>query len=175
MLEAHTIAEIILYLKVTGCDRCGKARQFDAAAIQAAKVPGNVTVCVQCPTCGTSVDLPFHVRDSNRTVPEGYPPAINTTQKSSRLIDLGQWITLAHLLIEEARSVKPKDRSRYLNLQAALCYDESLKFYDDPDNDLPPPEAFFTDSSRVRFRNAPQQFAKSRLIGERAKLPTVRS
>jgi len=172
MLDARSIAEILLYLKVTGCDRCGKARPFDAAAVQAAEVPGNVTVGVQCTACGVSVDLPFHVRDSIGPAPDGYPPAINTTEKSSRLIDLGQWITLAHLLMEEARSIKAKDRIRFLSLQAGLCYDEALKFYDDPDNELPPSEAFFTDASRMRFKSSPQQFARSRLIGERAKLPT---
>jgi endogenous inhibitor of DNA gyrase (YacG/DUF329 family) len=175
MLEARSIAEIHLYMKIAGCDRCGKARQFDAAALQTATVPGSVTVHAHCPACGTAVDLVFRVKDSNEPAPVGYPQTINSTQKCSRLIDLGQWITLAHLLVEEARGAKAKDRMRFLNLQAGLCYDEALKFYDDPDNELPPVESFFTDASRTRFRSSPQQFARSRLIGERAKLPNVRS
>jgi hypothetical protein len=172
MLEAHTIAEIALYLKVIGCEQCGRTRQWHWDSPQPPEVPGDITVHTQCVSCEAQSDVKFHVHHRHEPATTSRPASINPTDRPSRLIDLGQWITLAHLLIEESRGKKDKEYARFQNLQAGQCYDEALKFYDDPDNELPPAEAFFTDASRTRFKSSPQQFARSRLIGERVKLPT---
>jgi hypothetical protein len=78
------------------------------------------------------------------------------------------------MIIEAATRETDKTQARHLGIEAAQCLEEALKFYDDVGNDLPPPEAFFTEVSRERFRDAPEQFSKRRLIGLRAKLPSMR-
>jgi len=173
MLHAQTIAEIHFYLKITGCEKCGRAVHWNQDCIVAPAVPGTITVSTDCSSCGALSHAEIRVAHASELPPVGYPPVINPTDRASRLIDLSQWITLAHLLIEESRGQKDKELARYLNLQAAQCYDEALKFYDDPDNELPQADAFFSEPSRRRFRESPQQFARSRLIGERARLPSV--
>lgn len=173
MLNAHSIEEIRLYLKIAGCDRCGKARRWRLEENPPPTVPGNVIIAWDCPACGAKSHEDFAIEQGEHAAKSGYPPPINSTEDRSRLIDAGQWITLAQLLMQEAKGGKDKSRARMLNLQAGQCYDEALKFYDDAENELPPAEAFFTKGSQARFRDAPQQFARSRLIGERAKLPTM--
>jgi len=173
MLHAQTIAEIQFFLKVTGCEKCGRRVQWVLEELQFPAVPGNITVPTHCFSCKASTDLFFHVHHPHEPGTRSHPSSINPTDQTSQLIDLGQWITLAYLLMEESRGKTDKEHSRYLNMQASQCYDEALKFYDDPDNELPPPEAFFTETSRRRFRDAPQQFSRSRLLSEKGKLPSV--
>lgn len=98
---------------------------------------------------------------------------INPTDDSSRIIDIGQWLTLARMFTERSRNEPRRVEARSLALQAADCLREALKFYDDPDNDLPPDHAIFTDTSRRRFREAPQQFSRERILGELRKLPVA--
>lgn len=97
--------------------------------------------------------------------------AINPTNDPSRIIDVGQWITLAHMFFEQAGAAGSANQARITNLKAAQCLDEALKFYDDPVNDLPPADALFSETSRARFREAPQQFSRQRLLSQRRKLP----
>lgn len=96
---------------------------------------------------------------------------LNTSDEPSRLIDVGQWVTLFRLLMEDADADTDKVRSRNSRIQAGQCLTEALKFYDEPENELPPPEAFFSEESRRRFADAPQTFSRSRLIELIARLP----
>jgi len=72
-----------------------------------------------------------------------------------------------------ALRVAERSARRRLQVQSAACLAEALKFYD-PDNDLPPEEAFFTAESRRQFRARPELFARDRIIGLRARLPWSR-
>ena len=78
--------------------------------------------------------------------------------------------TSARATTEDARSANDRAGARQLQIEAGLCLDEALKFYDD-DNDLPPEEAFYSDDSRTRFRDRPGLFARQRLIELRGELP----
>jgi hypothetical protein len=176
MLEAHTLTEAKLYLKVTACEKCEHAPpQVQNSAVRHQQ-PSNanfVQLSEPCPSCGAVRKLVFAIEQPNRARVDGRPAAINSTEKRSRIIDVGQWLTLSQLCMQESRSELDRSRARLLNLQAAQCFDEALKFYDDPDNDLPPPDAFYRDSSLRRFREFPQQFSRSRVMSEKAKLPAV--
>lgn len=100
-------------------------------------------------------------------------PAINPTDDHSQIIDVGQWMTLARMFMEQAKAAECPSQARTLNLQAAECLEEALKFYEDLENDLPSGDAFFTEASRCRFRDFPQQFSRSRLVSLRRKLPNL--
>jgi len=176
MLHAHSLLEAQLYLKMTGCEKCNP----EPAAIRASKeatVQSGATNIVQvrgrCPVCGADQAMDFAMENPDALPASGPSPAINLTEKRSQIIDIGQWLTLAHLFVQESRTETNRERARSLNLQSAQCLDEALKFYDEPDNDLPPSDAFYCDSSRRRFRDFPQQFSRSRLINERRKLPVT--
>jgi hypothetical protein len=106
------------------------------------------------------------------SVPAGQAAVVNPTDEPSRILDVGQWIVLFRMITERAAREIDKIQARHLGIEAAQCLEEALKFYDDVDNDLPPQEALFTEASRTRFRKAPEQFSRRRLIDLRAKLPS---
>lgn len=174
MLHAHSLTEAQLYLRITGCAKCQSGTSFPPGAMRSHNETHRTTtvrVQGQCPACASPQEMDFEIdADRAASAPE-VPPAINTTDERSSIIDLGQWLTLTQLFIQDGRSEPDRRRVRVSQLQAAQCLDEALKFYDDPDNDLPPADSFYTDSSRRRFHESPQQFSRNRIIGERRKLP----
>lgn len=172
-LKAHSLAEANLYFQATACPRCASG---PVASLHAEDDTSDKSGAIRrtevglCASCGSELCAVFQIPPASEVAD---PTAINPTDEPSRIIDLGQWITLAHVHTERAAKSTDPRHVRRLNLQAAQCLVEALKFYDDPDNDLPPLEAFFCDPSRERFRTHPQQFSRQRLLHERSKLPTT--
>jgi hypothetical protein len=172
-LQAHSLAEANLYLQAIACPSCGSG---PVASVHAEDQPHDKSGAVRrtevglCASCGSELCVVFQIPPASEVAD---PTTINPTDEPSRIIDLGQWITLAHVFAERAAKSADPRHARRLNLQAAQCVTEALKFYDDPDNDLPPPDAFFCELSRERFRTHPQQFSRQRLLHERSKLPTT--
>lgn len=171
-LIAHSEAEVRLYLLAARCKACGRGpltapppdgQPLDSTAL--------LSVDAHCEACAARVALSFRLpaRASAGSPPS--PNVINPGDEPSRIIDVGQWIVLFRVFLESAKSEPEKAQARALGLKAAQCLDEAVKFYDDPENDLPPPEAFFADASRDRLRDSPEQFSRQRLIELRAKLP----
>jgi hypothetical protein len=72
----------------------------------------------------------------------------------------------------QARNMAQRAAVRKWYLLARACLDEALKFYD-ADNDLPPEDAFFSDTSQRQFRDRPAMFARQRLIDLRARRPVA--
>ncbi len=173
MLQAHSLIEAQLFLKITACASCNpKAPGTIAGNKPHQPLGGNVTrLSGTCPSCGRSQEWEFTIPANDNASSKTIPAAINPTGVCSQIIDVGQWLTLSQMFIQEGKSDVDRARSRLSNLQAAQCLDEALKFYDDPENDLPPASAFYTEASRRRFRESPQQFSRTRLISERRKLP----
>lgn len=173
-LIAHSLMEAYLYLKATPCGACGRGPLRGSEARPVGKGDkATVTIVVTCAACKAATTQMFHLPEAEKTDESavGGSPIINPTDEPSRILDVGQWILLSRMVTEEAGRETDKIRVRSLELQAAQCLEEALKFYDEPDNDLPPPEAFFCETSRVRFRQAPEQFSKQRLLALRSKLP----
>jgi len=182
-LIAHSLREIGLYLRATACPTCARGpliakKPVDAGepsdegqrrqAANAALVP----VEALCRACGATTDWTFSVQ-RGADPSEGTPGnAINDGDEPSRIIDVGQWIMLSRRFMEDADRETDKVRARNLRIEAGECLEEAVKFYDDPDNDLPPAGAFFHETSRKRLRQAPEQFSRRRLIELRAKLPS---
>lgn len=132
-----------------------------------------VVIKATCGACQHVVDLTFELPHGLGTDKSGGPPVVNPTDEPSHIIDVARWITLFRVITEAADRETDKMEVRRLGLEAAQCLEEALKFYDEPDNSLPPPEAFFDEDSRRRFQENPERFAKQRLIDLRAKLPSM--
>lgn len=172
-LFAHSLAEIRFYLRATPCTSCGKGplTQQESVPETGSKTDCSVIVNASCDTCRFPHTLTFRISPPSISPGETEPPTVNPTDQPSRLLDVGQWITLFRVMLDSAEHQDDKPAARKLKLEAAQCLDEALKFYDEEDNDLPPVEAVFTNATRERLRKAPEQFSRRRLLGLRSQLP----
>ncbi|MEE9293601.1 MAG: hypothetical protein V3W34_01375 [Phycisphaerae bacterium] len=123
-----------------------------------------------CRSCGHQDTFTFTLP---QTAPDDDPnnlyPIVNPSDEPSKILDVGQWITLFRVILESAGNQADKIEARRLGYEAAQCLEEAIKFYDD--DELPPEEAVFCETTRAHLRDHPQQFARQRLIELRAKLP----
>lgn len=171
ILEPHSWPEVNYYLLATPCPACGKGPMQAAAAQGESRALYNLT----CPECGRAAPIEIQC-DSAEAPPEHLPyeaPAatpINPDPQPSRIIDVGQWLSLFYLLIESASKAEDRVISRRLGYQASQCLAEALKFYGE--DELPPEKALFTESSRNAFHDHPEAFARQRLRDMQAKLPS---
>ncbi|HNQ24794.1 MAG TPA: hypothetical protein PKK06_17065 [Phycisphaerae bacterium] len=173
--RANSLAEVFLSLLVTPCATCGRGPlQGDAAR----RVSGEgaelvLAVPVTCAACRAVSAPQFRLPHGIGADKPGSPGCFNPTPEPSTLIDLGQWLTLFRTIVHQAERTTDKQEARRLGLEAAQCLDEALKFYRDPDNDLPDDDAFWCETSRQRFRESPEQFSRKRQLELRARLPSL--
>ncbi len=170
ILQSKSVVEIQFYLMATPCRACRKGR-LNALRQHAEDESSRLRVDVECAGCQDKTTLEFKLDpdapDSDRN---NLYPVVNPTDEPSRLLDVGQWITLFRVVLEAASKESDRIEARRLGYEAAQCLEEALKFYDD--NELPPEGAVFTDTTRTRLRDVPQQFSRSHLLAMRAKLPS---
>ncbi len=182
-LAAHSLAEVYLYLMASPCPSCGRGplKGLDARPIKGSADSHSstqnegtaLTFDAACDACQAVNPFTFLVPDRKTPPDDRTAAVVNPTDEPSRILDVGQWIMLFRVITEAAGKEKDKIQARHLGIEAAQCLEEALKFYDEPGNDLPPPEALFTEASRDRFRHTPKHFSRRRLIELRAKLPTM--
>ncbi|MEI7835839.1 MAG: hypothetical protein WCK05_05440 [Planctomycetota bacterium] len=168
-LTAQTLNEARYFLEVTPCPACGHGPLTpDPVPPPAPDCP--VTVIAVCAHCHAG--QPFSFQCLHQLPPTGIDSEIiNPTDQPSRLLDLGQWMSLFYSLVGLAARQNVPIVTRRLGYQAALCLSEALKFYR-PGEELPPAEAFFRPDSHAAFRHAPENFARSRLLSLRGRLPS---
>lgn len=180
-LRARSLAEAYLYLVATPCSECGGGSLRGIAASPVADLSGATEthsdnrwrIDAVCKACQAESRLVVCIQSSS-TAGAGDsidPAAINPSEDPSIIIDVGQWVVLFRMIERAAASEPDKIRARELRLGAAACLEEALKFYDDPANDLPPPESVFCDATTERICQAPEQFSRQRLLALRSKLP----
>ena len=172
-LSAHSILEAQLYVMLQVCPKC------DTDPLEVAEqrteehhIDDIIRLDCACPGCGEEAVFRFQI--DSRWAAEREPPLINPTDKPSKLIDIAQWLTLYHILIARSKEASDRTASRGEAFQAALCIAEALKFYE-PDNDLPPASAFFSDQAREQARAHPAFFARDKLLNLQAGLPDLRA
>ncbi len=172
-LFAHSLAEAKLYLLATPCPSCdrGPTRCVGQVGDESQTDRPVVRLTARCGSCAHERTLDFLIAEYIPVPSFDLSKVINPTEDPSRIIDLAQWLTLATMLTESAKQESDKVVARQLRCEAGLCVDEALKFYDDRNNDLPPPGAFFNDVSRTLFRQQPERFARQRLQALRLDLP----
>ncbi len=169
-LPAYTFNEARYYLMVTVCGDCGKGPwEIDQAQPLSAD-GGTVTIDTHCKNCGAKQQFRFACEHQ---LPSAIPAAecINPTNNPSRIVDLGQWLSLFYLLIESAVTESSKPSVRRFGYQAALCLAEALKFYSD--DELPPQTAFFSEVTTATFQQHPENYARQKLCDMQAKLPAL--
>lgn len=154
----------------TPCPECKTGRLNTTRQLTTSE-SSQIQADIQCADCDQQSTLQFEL-DPDAPQPDRNDlyPIINPTDEPSRLLDVGQWITLFRVILEAASRETDKIEARRLGYEAAQCLEEALKFYDD--NDLPPESAVFTEPTRNRLREFPQQFSRTYLLAMRAKLPT---
>lgn len=174
-LHARSLAEAFFYLLVTPCRICSQGPLSADRARGAEQTPGywKIVIPSLCKECGEQREHSFLLDEKPASLSPADTPTINETDLHSRLIDVGQWIVLFRIITEAAVGERDKQQARQLGIEAAMCLDEALKFYDDCESDLPVDDAFFVESSRDRFRKSPEQFSRQRLLDLRSKLPSI--
>jgi len=184
-MRAHSPGEARLYLKVTPCSACGQGpwetQQAGADSTAPAASPDRLlTLNARCAHCGAERAFVFQCSPADPGRPadarhhaEPAGETINPTERPSEIIDLGQWLSLFHLLAETAEGPSEKPEARRDAWLAAQCLDEALKFYPS-DDELPAESAFTTDASRQAFAEHPEWFARQRLRDMRERLPGLR-
>lgn len=175
VLQAHSLAEAFFYLAVNACPECKTGVREAGEGTRLEDVDGVPRVEIEsaCRSCGAVARTRFLLSDDESLTNVQATPVINKSEERSCLIDVAQWLTLFRVTAASAGQAPNKQSARLNGVEAALCLEEALKFYDDADNDLPPTDAFFSDESRQRFRDHPEQFSRQRLIELRAKLPAL--
>jgi hypothetical protein len=175
-LEAHSAAEAHLYLMVTPCKLCGAGRTRCSGSRSSDGEAGPLlTLNTACESCSFESDFVFSLPSGLLAEASAHGSGaarINPTPHPSQIIDVAQWLTLFRVVTEAAAAQTDKAESRRLGYEAAQCIEEALKFYE-ATNDLPPESAFVTERSRRQLADHPELFARSRLIGLRARLPTL--
>ena len=169
-IRVHSVAEAFLCVMVRPCRVCGKG---PLSAVGDIKRVGE-SVCswqldAQCKACRAPESLQFNI-DPVPSRQGAESSVINSTPHRSEAIDLLGWLTLYRTIVATVKSAANPAEARKLASEAAQCLDEALKFYT-MENELPPEDAFFSDESRRRFADHPDQFARTRWREERLKLP----
>lgn len=171
-VRVHSVAEAYLVPMVRRCPVCDKGpvrARGDLTKTNTAEQRWTLDAC--CDACGNEETLDIRI-DPDPTAEQAASEWINPTGERSRVIDLLGWLTLFRSIHAAYEKETDKAEARRLAIECAQCLDEALRFYE-PDNDLPPDDAFFTDEARRRFSDHPQQFARPRWQHERSQLPTV--
>jgi len=163
-LRAHTINEVRYYLMVNPCRLCGKGPQEIVSGADEIRPGTPATVGARCKHCRQLQSINVLCQNAPADA-----DAINPTAEPSRIVDLGQWLSLFYLLLESAAAEKSRTATRRGGYQAMLCLSEALKFYGD--NELPPEEAFFAEATAAIFRRHPEKFARQKLRDMQSKLP----
>jgi hypothetical protein len=167
-----TVNEAKYVLMVRPCPDCGKGPWLVEDAEEPAEGGRPIRIRARCKHCGRREVFDF-VCDSALGAEGSDAEIINPSDAPSRVIDLGQWLSLFYRLLERAAEEQtPAAERRLLGYRAALCLREALKFYRE-DDELPEETAFFTEASRRAFHEHPEGFARQKLLDMRAKLPNL--
>lgn len=169
-LRAHSVAEAFLYVSLAYCPAC-KRRPIAARSDlrRAASPETGWRLKVTCAGCGEPSDLVFHI-DPPPTSTE--IACINPTDEPSHIIDMAGWLSLFRVIVEGAAGMTKKSDARLVTMEAVQCLSEALRFIP-VGEELPSIQAFFTQASAERFREHPELFSRSRLIGLKGKLPVA--
>ena len=181
-LRAHTLNEVRYYLMATPCPACGKGPWISDATRPAGAVPEDTVIDAHCKHCRHQQSFsvrcqypPPETRAAQRAASQSSAGAeaeiINPDDDPSRIVDLGQWLSLFYMLIESASSQEDPAETRRIGFRAALCLAEALKFYGD--DQLPPESAFFLPERLETYRTCPENFARQKLRDMQAKLPNL--
>ncbi|MHC4562313.1 MAG: hypothetical protein ACYS8X_06010 [Planctomycetota bacterium] len=166
-LRARSTNEFLIYLMVTPCQTCG-AGPLELVSLDGEPAAQTVrTARVKCRHCRTQRDIEylaqFEPEDSDS-------PCISPIGQPSELVDLHQWLAVAYLSLDQVHDCSGVE-AHQLQIRAAVCLTEGMKFFESEEDTEPPVEAFFTETTLRAFREHPESFVYQRLLDLLAKLP----
>ena len=167
-LTPHSTNELTYYLLVAPCDACGSGPRQVLAVENTRAADGRRRATVRCDHCAHEQTVDF-LSEFEPADPETL--CVSPVNEPSRLIDLNQWLGIAYMLIDRITENRGAD-AHTQQIQAAVCLAEALKFFD-PDDEVPPAEAFFHEASQQAFREHPETFARQHISDMLAKLPPM--
>jgi hypothetical protein len=171
VIGAHSVTEAVMHMLIAPCTACGHgARDLSDPALKSQDV---IRITATCRNCGATDEGLYR----SPTPPGAVDPLsdsspINRAKEASEIIDVVEWVTLYQMMIEAAGRTPDRQEARWRKHRAGECLEEALKFFE-PENDVPPQSAFFTDCSERAFGDHPERFTRQRLVSLRAKLPTM--
>jgi len=172
VISAHSVAEAYLYLLATPCPDCRKGtlkQKNDLTRTGPDSSDWVLEAC--CASCGSERSFRFAIRPSPSRE-QARSDCINPTLERSQAIDLLGWLSLFQTILAASGRESDTVAGRQLASEAAQCLDEALKFYES-DQELPGPDAFFSETARQRYETHPQHFARSKWLERRLRLPAV--
>lgn len=172
-LPAHSLAEAYFFLMLQVCPACGRGPMREQAAeAEEEHIDTLLRIDCACSQCGAQRSWRFSIDSQYARSLE--PTVVNPGAEPSEIIDVLEWLTLFHSIVQQAEKAAVRSEARRLGFEAALCLDEALKFYD-PDNELPPSSALFTPEHQNLAQRQPERFTRSKLLDYRSKLPDLRT
>jgi hypothetical protein len=166
MKLARSRGEVLLYLDLTPCERCGAVEMDWETAVENGR--GTVLCSYEgsCMSCGTVRRYLFRLPESGTVAPAtGVVPFGG--EQPSELLDAGEWLWVADLSVADLPESEPDARRDALDI-AATAVDEVLKFLPAGANELPS-SAFWTERGEAVFALDPSRFDQRRLIALRDK------
>ncbi|MCA9255414.1 MAG: hypothetical protein KDA33_07235, partial [Phycisphaerales bacterium] len=115
VIEAHSVAEAYLYLKVTPCPRC--LRGLLQPTIELTRDAEGWRLSCECRHCHSPVTLQFRI-DPPPTRACAQSKEINATPEPSRAIDLVGWLNLFQQIVTIAARTEDRVEGRELALEA---------------------------------------------------------
>lgn len=171
-LPVRGVLEAFYYLMVQRCAACAKG-PLDARRSRREFHEGVacMRLYAECRACRGRAEFLFDVtacaeedvHDPSRTLGDPRP---------SRIIDLAQWLALFSAILRASSRARHQLEARQLGFEAAQCLDEAMKFYA-PGQEHPGEEAFLSRESFELAQRHPDQFARSRLVHYRDRLPAL--
>jgi hypothetical protein len=173
-LPARSTVERHFYLMVLQCSEC-KRGGYELVSTEQTPDEREDIWYVRCRHCQQGRCLRFDrgkLAIDEATNISSDLPEVNPTQIPSELIDAGQWLALFYSILNAAASQTDRKESQRLGYEATLCLEEALKFYS-PESDLPMEGAIWSEGSRQRLKEHPEQFVRQKLLQMREKLPNI--
>ncbi len=167
-LTPRSTNELFYYLLVSPCGACGSGPQQLLSVDQTRAADGRHRATARCEGCANQHTVDF-ISEFEPVDPQ--TPCVNPLDEPSRLVDLNQWLGIAYELIDRITDKSGPDTHTW-QIQAAVCLTEALKFFD-PDDEVPPSEAFFQETSQQAFMEHPETFARQHISDLLAKLPPM--
>ena len=127
-LRAHSLAEAYLYVMVSPCESCGGGPLYggEARGVESGDGSWSTTLPATCGACGATTSTAFQLANRPEEQASDDSACVNPTDEPSRIIDVGQWLTLFRMITEAAAREDDKVQARHLGMEAALCLDEAL-------------------------------------------------
>ncbi|MET7425257.1 hypothetical protein [Dactylosporangium sp. NPDC005555] len=165
---ARTNVEAHLFIELHPCETCGETRFTPPSSVVVVGDDLASRYAGPCPRCGTGREFTFRLPEQV-TLPDEAEPAFGVDGGASEIIDAGEWLWVADLIIRNTPAEPDEEmtaeqrRQALIDLRiAAAAVGEAIKFVP-PGADAVPVHALWTERGRSVHDAEPGRFRKIRL------------